>query len=452
MNKWTVLSAYMRAKLLERRLRSRGQLERWQQRKLEQFLPDVVRRSAFYRSLYGGLRMEDWRSWPLMDKKQFMTHFDELNTVGIRRDEAFELAAKAEQTRDFSPMIGRIAVGLSSGTSGNRGVFLVSAEERAAWAGAILAKVLPDPLYMRQKVAFFLRANSNLYESVRSRTLQFYYFDLLDEMCHHVVRLQELQPTLVVAPPSMLRLLADAAGQGKLSIRPRKIISVAEVLEPLDRRYIGDAFGLPVHQVYQCTEGFLAATCPHGTLHINEDLLVVQPDYIDGERQRFMPVITDFSRTSQPIIRYRLNDILTLRDSPCPCGSVYRALGSVEGRMDDLFYGRRAGQRELVAIFPDFIRRAAMLASGDIAEYMVTQLAPHELEVAVTVDAAVGSGAHVPDDMADSVRQRLAEAFVRHGCEAPQVRFVPYTPPQPGVAKLRRVKRSFAVDERRRQP
>ncbi|TVQ18077.1 MAG: hypothetical protein EA361_01785, partial [Bacteroidetes bacterium] len=71
--------------------------------------------------------------FPLMDKQTFMQHFNAINTCGLKLDECMEVAQKAEQSRDFSPMIKGISVGLSTGTSGNRGVFLVSEKERAVW-------------------------------------------------------------------------------------------------------------------------------------------------------------------------------------------------------------------------------------------------------------------------------------------------------------------------------
>ncbi|WBV66998.1 hypothetical protein PGH44_06835 [Legionella pneumophila] len=52
-------------------------------------------------------------------------------------------------------MINNIAVGLSSGTSGSRGLFLVSEQERDAWAGIILAKAMPNGLRSRERIAFF---------------------------------------------------------------------------------------------------------------------------------------------------------------------------------------------------------------------------------------------------------------------------------------------------------
>ena len=52
-----------------------------------------------------------------------MERFDSINTRGVKRNEAFDLAIKAEKSRDFESMIDGVTIGLSSGTSGNRGVF-----------------------------------------------------------------------------------------------------------------------------------------------------------------------------------------------------------------------------------------------------------------------------------------------------------------------------------------
>lgn len=98
----------------------------------------------------------------------------------------------------------------------------------------------------------------------------------------------------------------------------KKIISVAEVLEDIDREFISTIFQQTVHQIYQCTEGFLATTCKHGTLHINEDLVHIEKEYLDQERGIFVPIITDFMRKTQPIIRYRLNDILIEKKQHAP--------------------------------------------------------------------------------------------------------------------------------------
>jgi len=400
----------------------------------------MLKASPYYRRLAVTLTADRWRELPIMDKTVMMDNFDALNTVGIGKAQALEVALAAEQSRDFSPMIGGVTVGLSSGTSGNRGIFLVSAEERHAWTGTVLAKVLPGELWERQRIAFFLRANSNLYGSVQRRRLQFRFFDLLDPLESHLKRLNEYQPTLVVAPPSMLRFLAESIREGDLNIHPRKIVSVAEALDPLDERVICEAFGQKVHQIYQCTEGFLGFTCPEGTLHLNEDLVYFEKEYLDETRRKFVPVITDFSRTAQPMLRYRLNDILTEREQPCSCGSVLTALESIEGRCDDLFYWRSLHDQGLRAVFPDFIRRAIITASPLIDAYTAIQFAPDTVQVALRLRNGVDS--ETGEMCKREVERAIAALCGELRCVVPTLHFAGYDR-LPSDKKLRRVERRF---------
>ena len=436
---WTTLRHYGLTRF-GRRWGSREALLQWQERRVQNHVSRMLKASPYYRRLAVTLTADRWRELPIMDKTVMMDNFDALNTVGIGKAQALEVALAAEQSRDFSPMIGGVTVGLSSGTSGNRGIFLVSAEERHAWTGTVLAKVLPGELWERQRIAFFLRANSNLYGSVQRRRLQFRFFDLLDPLESHLKRLNEYQPTLVVAPPSMLRFLAESIREGDLNIHPRKIVSVAEALDPLDERVICEAFGQKVHQIYQCTEGFLGFTCPEGTLHLNEDLVYFEKEYLDETRRKFVPVITDFSRTAQPMLRYRLNDILTEREQPCSCGSVLTALESIEGRCDDLFYWRSLHDQGLRAVFPDFIRRAIITASPLIDAYTAIQFAPDTVQVALRLRNGVDS--ETGEMCKREVERAIAALCGELRCVVPTLHFAGYDR-LPSDKKLRRVERRF---------
>src|SRR5262249_29659221 len=119
------------------RFANRDALLAWQQRHLTRFLRDHIGRSSFYRGLRGA-RLGDL---PVVDKATMLANFAGFNARGISLDRALDVAVSAEQSRDFAPTIDGITVGLSSGTSGTRGVFLVSPAERATWAGLILARV-----------------------------------------------------------------------------------------------------------------------------------------------------------------------------------------------------------------------------------------------------------------------------------------------------------------------
>lgn len=354
------------------------QAKRWLQ------LQETLKESSFYEDYAN--RNQDLKDYPVINKTIFMEKFDTINTRGIKREKAFEVAIKAETTRDFAPMIDNVTIGLSSGTSGNRGLFLATETERARWVACVLDRVIGFSLKKRS-VAFFLRANSNLYDSVRSKVLQFEFFDLLEPIDDHIKRLNTLAPTILVAQPSLLIELAKKKESGGLSINPDKIISVAEVLYPEDSRYLKNIFGQTIHQVYQCTEGLLATTCEHGTLHFNEDFLIIEKKYIDTNRKRFHPVITDLLRTTQPVVRYELNDIIHEKKD-CICGSSATGIEQIEGRSDDVLIFNSIDNSQ-VKIFPDFFRRAIIMANESISDYTLVQANKKELDLFIDSDNVV---------------------------------------------------------------
>ena len=365
MNKLLVLHTFVRARYFHG-FKNRKKLERYQQRNLAKQLDYIKKKSPYFKEM----RDKSYEELPYMNKQIMMDNFDKMNTAGISKNRALELAINSEKSRDFSDKLNGYSVGLSSGTSGHRGVFVLSDEEIATWVGGMMAKMLPKGKLFGTKVAFFLRADNNLYESSNSKALKFQFFDILKPMDENIAALQEFQPTILVAPPSVLLLLAEAVKKKELKVNPDRIISVAEVLTESDEKYLKKVFKQKIiFQVYQCTEGFLAYTCEHGSLHINEDVIYMEKEYLDGER--FTPVITDFVRKTQPIIKYRLNDILVEDKRPCKCGTSMLRLKKIEGRMDDVFElpGIKGGT---VSVFPDFISRVVLYVPG-IQNYRVVQ-------------------------------------------------------------------------------
>lgn len=157
MNKLRILKQYLKTKY-GLRFSNRKQLEQFHKQQIEKQLLFTIEASPFYRQLYtpflNEIQKGNLAALPIIDKEVMMEHFDTLNTVHISKEEAFHVAFEAEKTRNFSPTIRNITVGLSSGTSGNRGVFLVSEEEQTLWAGSIIGKVLPSSILHKHTIAF----------------------------------------------------------------------------------------------------------------------------------------------------------------------------------------------------------------------------------------------------------------------------------------------------------
>ncbi len=415
-------------------------LRRYQEKRARRIVHYANTHSPFYRRHWASHNLDNWRSLPIVDKRLMMDNFDTFNTVGLKRDDAMEVAIQAERSRDFTPVLRGYTVGLSSGTSGHRGIFLAGAWEQATWAGCILSRTLHNLRPRKLRVAFFLRSNSNLYEKIGGIFIKFRFFDLMLPLEQAVAGLNTFKPHIVVGPPSLLGFLADAHERGALAIQPERLVSVAEVLEPQDSTRLTKAFNAPVHQIYQCTEGLLAISCREGSLHIQEDLIVMQLEPVPGDSppasaHRASPIVTDLWRTTQPIIRYRLNDILRVSNEQCSCGSPFRVIEAIEGRSDDILYFP-AGNGTDRPFFPDTIRRMVLLAHPSIEDYYAIQERPGHLRIHLTIKPEA-SFAQVAAAVTSTAQNTLAE----YNCRPADLQIEQGLPTLSAGTKRRRVVR-----------
>ncbi len=420
----------------------RAALESWQAAQLRRHLLHVVRRSPFYRRWFEDPRHGSptvLASWPRVDKQIVTRHLDQWLTRPVNLAAARDLATDAMATRHFARGLpGDVTVGLSSGTTGPAAMFFVSARERTAWAGLALARVLRKLSWRQpQRIAFFLRANSPLYETLGGRTVRFVYFDLQRPLPCLLAELQKFSPTAIVAPPSVLRLLATERAAGRLPVSPTQVVAVAEVFDADDRAATEAAFGVRADEVYQASEGFLAATCPAGSLHWNEDAVHVEREPLDDGR--YHPVLTDFRRRLQPIVRYRLDDVLTDEPDdapPCACGSIFRRVRRIEGRGDDSLRLPRADGGGTAPLFPDFVRLAvAEVVGGGLEDFRVRQVDPQTVEVSLRPEPSLENR----DEILRHLEAALAMSCQRAQLLPPACRWMPWPADPVDGRKRRRV-------------
>ena len=412
-----IVSTFVKVRYLSK-WTSRNELLEYQEKQVRKHLEFLKENSPYFKN-------HEITEEFTMNKTFMMENFDELNTLGVKRDEAMEIALNSEKTRNFSQKYKDISVGLSSGTSGHRGMFITTLEEQGIWAGTILAKMLPRNDILGHKIAFFLRADNDLYKAVNSFLISLEYFDTFKDIDEHIERLNKYQPTMIVAPPSLLLVLAKKIEEGELKISVKRIISVAEILEKADEEYIKKQFNQKIiHQIYQATEGFLACTCEYGHLHLNEDLIKFDKKYID--EKRFYPIITDFRRTSQPFVKYYLNDILVESEEVCECGSVLQRIEKIEGRSDDIFKFTNKTGKEIV-VFPDFIRRTILFVEN-IREYQVFQVNDSLLEIAVL---------NINEEQKKLIKKEFENLFASLDIENVKIQFIDYEVDK--TVKLKRI-------------
>lgn len=387
----------------KRNFHSRAELEAYQQKKIDHFIKKTLSKSPYF-SKYAGKPLSQY---PLMNKSIMMENFDQMNTAGLKLNELWQTAIDAEKTRNFESMVGDYSVGLSSGTSNTRGIFVASPKERVIWASIMLAKALPNGLLAGERVALFLRSGNKLYSSVNNRWISFKFFDLFKPFESHIETANQYKPTIIIAPAQVLKALALAKKEGLIAFSPNRIFSAAEVLDPLTRNLLMETFGR-VDEIYQATEGFLGITCQHGTMHLNEDLLHIEKEWLDDDR--FIPIITDFTRITQPIVRYRLDDILIKHPEKCPCGSFNTAISRIEGRYNDTLMLPGINQNT-ITVFADICDRALAQVLPIIADYQLTQHSHRQLTLNIVGDI----------ELVKTCKEKLQQVFNDLGVDVNQL-------------------------------
>jgi phenylacetate-CoA ligase len=165
-------------------------------------------------------------------------------------------------------------------------------------------------------------------------------------VAEHVALLRRTRPTLVEGRPSMLWQVARVLeAEGVTTLRPRLVISYAEVLYPHVRELLERVFACRVVDYYNCEEaGNLAWECPDrpGIMHPNPATVCLEVVGPDGRPAGYgvegSVVITNLFNATMPFVRYAMGDrAMLLEPGRCSCGFRGPAMCLVGGRDEDFF-------------------------------------------------------------------------------------------------------------------
>jgi len=158
-----------------------------------------------------------------------------------------------------------------------------------------------------------------------------------------VYALRDFRPDVLSGFPGVLARLAPIiSDDDRLVIRPRLIVVGAEVLTPLMRRRIAEAFSALVFDCYGSHEfNLLAWECKDaGGFHVCDDSVIVEvlkDGRPVGAGERGEVIGTNLHSFAMPFIRYRLGDIVTRGSETCRCGQPFSTIRNIQGRMLDYF-------------------------------------------------------------------------------------------------------------------
>lgn len=360
-------------------------LRAYQSNKLAQVLDKTSTQIPFYQSYKHATLHE----YPIIGKTFVQEHFALLNRAKLTRE------AVLEKTKPL------IEIHQSLGTSGSPGIYLYSAREKMASLGNLLGKMFPNLLQSKRIAVFHSAATPYFSEKFLAWKMHWLFLNLNEDFASLIQQLKKFNPEVIMGSVQTLCVLAKLQHQGALSLRCHKMIATSEVLTPLARKWITSAFGQKVHQLYQCAEGSFGMTCEHGTLHLNEGEFYIEKEWVDHQKQRFVPVITTLKRDLQPLIRYRMEDILTIKSDSCRCGNPHLAIESISGRCEDVLYFKDRIHAGLKPIYADTLAKVFSAIEIPIYQYQVVQSSMRHIVIKLLVDDFMNAQRIISKELSD---------------------------------------------------
>ncbi len=165
------------------------------------------------------------------------------------------------------------------------------------------------------------------------------------EICYESVR--KFSPKVFWGITSALTGFAEYVennGKVKSGLRPQLVITWAAPLYEHEKRKLGRVFDCHITNIYGTREvGHIAAICPYGSFHINQESLLVETDDVDGdygEDDVGEILVTTLEKTPMPFIRYRMGDVGRIVPSDCSCGRSLQVMKDFLGRTGEIFITR----------------------------------------------------------------------------------------------------------------
>ncbi|HYO47546.1 MAG TPA: phenylacetate--CoA ligase family protein [Gemmatimonadota bacterium] len=426
------------------------------ERRLAQLLAQA-RRIPLYRRHWSGIpESAGLAALPPITKAEWVEAFEEsVVTPEVTRAAVWDYVQNP--SRVGQPWLGQYTVCRSSGVSGRKSLFLadqyamdvcwtlwltrgwlswlgMGGVARLARRGGRVASLIATNGHFASATMVRRPSPLGAIADVRSATLS-----ILKPASRLARALDRWQPAALVGYPTMLEQLAIEQREGRLALDLALAVSVSEWIEPAARRRIEEAFGCPLRDSYATSE-FLAVgfECPRGWLHVNADWVVLEP--VDEDLRPVRPgdtsyttLLTNLANRVQPVVRHDLEDRVTLRPGPCPCGSPLPAV-RVEGRQNDALVFPGEGGR-MVTVPP----MGLIVTVGDVAdiETGVQFVQTGSLELSIRIAFRPEAPA---EEVWSEVERRLRSHLRSQGLAAVDVVRSPFPPGRDEqTGKLRRI-------------
>ncbi len=423
--------------------KNHAQIRILQEKKLRKLLRFAYRHSAYYRDAFtqAGISEKELDTAPLsafptLDKAGLLSNFDRLITVDDLTQDALR-RFDAESAADRKPYLGHYHVVHSSGSTGKPGYFLY---DDHAWRemllgiirGALWGMSMPQILKFLQvgpRIAY-IAATDGRYggamavgDGIEGLRCQQIHLDIKTPLEEWVRQLREFRPNIIIGYPSAIKILAELADSGKLTLSLTRVISCGEPLSPGLRQYLEKIFGVNIINFYGASESLALGVESDSAegIYLFDDMNIIEraPDGI------YLTCLYNFA---QPLIRYKISDSLVFQP---PTGKYpFRRAVGLLGRCEDLlWFENSAGTQE-------FLHPLAVegFCIDGLLDYQFRQTDSRSFEM-LAAPTAAASQTVLRSEMLRQMKAILREkglAYVDFG-----IRFVGQIPADPKTGKKR---------------
>ncbi len=318
----------------------REEIVAFQNRHLRRIVTHAYQNVPYYRKLFDSIRL----------KPQDIRTVDDLGAIPITSKRDLQaISVEGLVTRGVNP---EHLIVLRTGGSTGRPMVV-----RRTWAEERLLQVFRwrAMRYFGQRstdhaarISFIEKTHPRDHQFVRRsiQILGLYKWTRID--CRFPLRdilrkVQDLNPDILISYPGVVHRLSHLLQEhDRKPICPRFVAVGGEVLTPLMREHVKEAFGAPVFNIYGSYESnVLAWECKEtGELHTCDDCTIVEvlkngSPSEEGEQGEV--VATNLHSFAMPFIRYRLDDIVTKGTDACKCGQPFSTIRNIQGRIMDYF-------------------------------------------------------------------------------------------------------------------
>jgi putative adenylate-forming enzyme len=331
------------------------QLKNLQNKRFKKILKHAVLNSDFYRDYYtdhginiGDLDEISIEDLPIINKKIMMENFDRFVCDDSLKKADLEEFASNPNFID-KKYKGKYEVINTSGSSGEIGIFVYGPNDWSIIKALVFTRVSRNRIYFNQKIKYAFIGITDAHDAgisiARDSPKIFFDFlpiDITKPIFESIESINSFMPEILCGYSSGIHLFALEQLKGNLMIHPKRIICSSDPLTANAANTIYDAFKIKPVNFYAASESLgMAVQCDYfNGLHMFNDLHIFESIKQNGERSKLGEpgnlVITTLYNYTQPLIRYRMDDIVVMDDKGCQCKWSFPLLGKIIGREEEM--------------------------------------------------------------------------------------------------------------------